>query len=123
MRGFPPFRVRVQISDPWEFHEENEGLTWFDGMAIRHGKGLLITLFWPMIRDGRVFHVVMATRRHVGKAVAQIDPGEDIGCNIVPIPPHRLDMPDALKPEAWIHEPDAAGWTIGSVARPATASQ
>ena len=95
-------RVRISISDPWDFYTENGPLV--TGKVVSLGRSsvddyaeLRIHLDTPLKEKRLVANEVFARFRHANKTVEHLSSGESVSCNFSNLPEDdwKLAAPDA----------------------------
>jgi hypothetical protein len=104
--------VWVSVNDPWEFQDENNGASGFQGwIENANDQALLVHSSTPVRMGGRTFEHFLVTARHQGAPLAEFADGLSVPCNGIAVPPDRLAEAKRLNTAWW----RGGGGLIGTI--------
>ena len=98
-------RVTIAISDPWDL---GESIAWqpVPGTLIElrdddRGGRALVRLDSPLEYEGMSYAHVVASPRHEGGSLRNVDAGEAVFCGLIGIREQQANSPEALETTGW----------------------
>ena len=100
-------KIRVVVSDPWEFNEDNENCGFFFADIIDcQYNGILFYSHKPIVlrckTGSKIWRYFFGTLRHAGNLIEKLTTEDECPCNIIAVADGTDSLSDAkLQAKAW----------------------